>query len=89
MTAPTVLLTGPIGNETRWLAAAREAGWNAVSFPLLEIHDLDANLVDRVDGLPDWIAVTSSNALGALERAGQNQDGPVEPSRQRRRQRRS
>lgn len=69
MNPQSLLLTGPIGSKKRWLAAAEDAGWLAIDFPLLEIHELDGDLVERIDGLPDWIAVTSSSALGALERA--------------------
>lgn len=69
MSPPVLLLTGPITSKKPWLAAAEEAGWAPIDFPLVEVHDLDADLVERIDGLPDWIAVTSSSALGALERA--------------------
>ena len=66
----TVLVTGPVSGMDRWCAAASEAGWNAVPYPLLEVRTVEGVEVIAPDSpLPDWIAITSSNALPALAQA--------------------
>lgn len=64
-----VLVTGPARGPEPWLAAAERVGWTALAHPLLRIRELDVDLARDLDALPDWIAVTSSNALSALDRA--------------------
>ena len=61
-----VLVTGPVAGLEAWVAAAGEAGWRATSFPLVEISATDAGALDAGAPVPDWIAVTSANALPAL-----------------------
>lgn len=63
---PRLLLTGPVNGREPYADAAREAGWESVDWPLLEVHsrDLDPHLIELDP--PDWVAVTSSNALPAL-----------------------
>lgn len=67
--SPVLLLTGPIGATAPWLRAVRDAGWEAVEWPLIEIEPLDVDLVARIDGLPDWLCLTSKSALPAVEAA--------------------
>ncbi|MCP3914841.1 MAG: uroporphyrinogen-III synthase [bacterium] len=63
-----VLVTGPVTGLEDWLAVARDVGWEAHALPLVRVVPVDAPELDAVP-LPDWIAVTSSNALGPLVRA--------------------
>ena len=63
----SVLVTGPATHPEPWLAAARAAGWDPIAWPLLEC--VEGPEMIEVDVLPDWIAVTSSNAIPALEAA--------------------
>lgn len=65
----SVLITGPLRDREDWLAAAREAGWEPHEWPLLGIVDKDPG--DWPLSRPDWIAVTSSSAIPALEAAAQ------------------
>ncbi|MFT5048685.1 MAG: uroporphyrinogen-III synthase [Chlamydiales bacterium] len=67
--ARTVLVTGPAHDLQGWVSAAESAGWRGLPRPLIKIHPTDVDLVALIDGLPDWICVTSSNALDSLERA--------------------
>lgn len=63
----TVLVTGPISGLERWCAAATEAGWEAIPFPLLEVARVEApELSDSAAPRPDWVAITSANALPLL-----------------------
>ena len=71
MTDAKLLVTGPVGSLDAWLAAGREAQWVCEAFPLIEIRDLDVDLVEGIDGLPDCIALTSAHAVTVLERATQ------------------
>lgn len=75
--ARRVLVTGPVDGPGRgargmkeWCGAAQDAGWEALEWPLVSVRETDVDLVQRIDGLPDWIALTSSSAAAALERAG-------------------
>jgi len=63
-----VLVTGPVTRIDPWVEAATEAGWRATAYPLVQIEAAGGDLVEHIDGLPDWVAITSSNALPILER---------------------
>lgn len=63
----SVLVTGPASHPEPWLAAAREAGWEPTHWPLLECVEGPDMIPDDVK--PDWIAITSSNAIPTLEAA--------------------
>lgn len=69
MTIQTVLVTGPTRSAQAYVEAAEKAGWRAKRWDLLTIEGTGLRLDQHVDGLPDCIAVTSSNALPALEDA--------------------
>lgn len=69
---PTVLLTGPVERLSEWADAVRAADWEPIEWPLVQIVPRDADLVELIDGLPGHLAITSSNALDALERATRN-----------------
>lgn len=58
-----VLLTGPVRGLGQYAEAARSVGWEPIEFPLLEIRERALSLESR----PDWICLSSSNALFALE----------------------
>lgn len=64
-----LLLTGPIAQIERYERAARDAGWEPFVVPLLAIHELDVDPTIGLDRDPDWICVTSRNAVPALARA--------------------
>jgi len=66
-----VLLTGPVENLADWSAAVRDAGWEPIERPLLEIvpRDVDPGTVLTSDAHFDWLCVTSRNALPFVERA--------------------
>ena len=55
----SVLITGPATYPDPWLAAAGEAGWEALSWPLLTCVEGPATIAP--DARPDWIAITSSS----------------------------
>ena len=58
-----VLLTGPVRGLEHYAEAARSVGWEPLELPLLEIRERPLELAAR----PDWICLSSSNALFALE----------------------
>ena len=62
-----ILITGPVTGISRYQAAAEGAGWQAVGLPLLTIETRAAVLGAASGVRPDWICITSSNALHALE----------------------
>lgn len=65
---PRVLVTGPARGVEDWLAAARRAGWEPLHVPLVAVEPLpDVDLSRAVARRPDWICVTSSSVLFALE----------------------
>lgn len=64
-----LLLTGPIAQIERYEQAARGAGWEPIVFPLLSIHELPVDPAEGLERLPDWICVTSRNAVPALARS--------------------
>lgn len=69
----TVLLTGPLRSPAAWTQAALSAGWKAIEYPLLQlVHKEPAPWPEQ---RPDWIAITSSSAIPALENAGQRDPG--------------
>lgn len=62
-----ILVTGPVNDLESYLAAAREAGWEALAFPLLGVEQLRVDLAETLEpDPPDWLCLTSSNALPAL-----------------------
>lgn len=66
-----VLLTGPVEHLSDWTSAVRDAGWEPIERPLLEIvpRDLDPGAVLRDEPRFDWLCVTSRNVLPFVERA--------------------
>jgi uroporphyrinogen-III synthase len=66
-----VLLTGPSENLSAWSAAVREAAWEPIEHPLLEIVPLgvDPEAVIAAGARFDWLCVTSRNALHFVEHA--------------------
>jgi len=70
-TARTVIVTGPVHDLDPWVGAAESVGWTALARPLLEIQATGIDIVDLIDGLPDWICITSTSALAALDHAVQ------------------
>ncbi len=68
MTERSVLITGPVTRIEPWTEAATEAGWVGTEYPLVKLEETGGDLVEHIDGLPDWIVITSSNALPILER---------------------
>ncbi len=71
-----MLLTGPLAQLHRYAAAAEAVGWSPTPFPLLTIRELDVNPMDGLERRPDWICVTSRNAVPALTRAVDLTDVP-------------
>ena len=71
-----LLLTGPIAQLERYAEAARSAGWEPTPFPLLTVAELDVDPTQGLDRLPDWICVTSRNAVAALSRCPHLRDVP-------------
>jgi uroporphyrinogen-III synthase len=65
-----VLVTGPVEHIAEWCRAARDAGWEAVEFPLIDVVQLDVDPHDALGADPrfDWICVTSANAIPFVER---------------------
>ncbi len=61
-----VLITGPTRGIERYADAAREAKWEAVLWPLLQIQPQPGALDDLDFEAVDLIAVTSANAVSAL-----------------------
>ena len=62
-----ILITGPVAGIDRYQAAAEGAGWEATPVPLLAVEPRAAVLGAASGKRPDWICITSSNALHALE----------------------
>lgn len=60
---PQLLLTGPIGQMDAWSAAVRAAGWQPVLWPLLAFRSAHFTWPAPP---PDWLIVTSAQALPAL-----------------------
>lgn len=71
-----LLLTGPIAQLERYEEAVRSVGWEPLPFPLLSVQELDVDPSEGLDRLPDWICVTSRNAIPALARAQRLLDVP-------------
>ena len=65
----SVLVTGPVAGLERWCEAAREVGWEALAFPLLEVREVPGALDALERPAPDWIAVTSASAVPPLAEA--------------------
>jgi uroporphyrinogen-III synthase len=70
-----VLITGPVVGLESWVRAASEAGWRATALPLIEVEATGTPAFANGAPRPDWIAVTSSNALDALAAAGDSLAG--------------
>lgn len=65
---PRVLVTGPVRDIDGWLAAARRAGWEPLQVPLIVVEPVPGvDLAREVERSPDWLCITSSNALPAVE----------------------
>ena len=71
-----LLLTGPIAQLHRYTDAARAVGWNPTPFPLLTVTELEVDPTEGLDRKPDWICVTSRNAVPALSRVTHLSDVP-------------
>ncbi|MFT4539874.1 MAG: uroporphyrinogen-III synthase [Planctomycetota bacterium] len=65
----SLLVTGPIHEREAWKQAALDAGWAAIDRPLLQLESTSTDLALELDGLPDWLCITSSNALPSVEAA--------------------
>jgi uroporphyrinogen-III synthase len=63
-----LLLTGPIAQIERYERAARDVGWEPFVVPLLTVHELEVDPSIGLERDPDWICVTSRNAVPALGR---------------------
>lgn len=63
----SVLITGPLRGRSAWIEAAHTAGWEAVEYPLLTVAPKEAGPWPAQT--PDWIAITSSSVIPALEAA--------------------
>lgn len=63
--APRIWVTGPVKRLTAWCAAARQAGWDPIAEPLIEIVPA---AFDWPTGQArfDWLCVTSANAMSSL-----------------------
>ena len=69
---PSILLTGPVERLAEWAEAVRAADWEPIVWPLVQVVPCDVDLVELIDGLPGWLAITSHSALDALDRASRN-----------------
>lgn len=65
----SVLITGPASGLERWAKAAEQVGWRAETLPLVTIEETGNEVLSADADLPDWVAITSANALPALARA--------------------
>lgn len=63
----SVLITGPLRGRPGWIEAAATAGWEAHEYPLLQVVPKNPGAWPAQS--PDWIAITSSSAIPALEAA--------------------
>ncbi len=62
-----VVITGPLAGLSGYADAARAQGWKPIVFPLLEIRHRIVHLALELDSDPDWICITSRNAIRCLE----------------------
>lgn len=62
-----ILVTGPVNDLDSYVAAARAASWEAVAWPLLRIEQRTVEAASVLADVPDWICITSSNAVDALD----------------------
>jgi len=53
----------------RYADAARAVGWDPTPFPLLTVTELEVDPAVGLERQPDWICVTSRNAVPALMRS--------------------
>ncbi len=66
-----VLVTGPLNGLEEWVDAARGAGWQATALPLLTVEMTGEALLAPQAPCPDWIVISSSNAVEPLAAAVQ------------------
>lgn len=64
------LITGPLHGLEDWVQAAQDAGWHAESFPLLTVENTGEPVWSETQA-PDWIVITSSNAIESLAQAAE------------------
>lgn len=70
MQPPRVLVTGPVEQLDEWCAAAREAGWEGIPWPLIVIEPRapdEALLRETAAAPPERLCLTSAQALPFLE----------------------
>jgi uroporphyrinogen-III synthase len=70
MQTPRVLVTGPVEQLDEWCAAARDAGWEGLAWPLIVIEECapDEALIPSIaKSLPEHLCVTSAHAIPFLE----------------------
>jgi uroporphyrinogen-III synthase len=65
-----LIVTGPVSNLERYAEACSSAGWIPALFPLLEVFPRRLQPWREPARRPDWLCVTSKNALAALELEG-------------------
>ncbi|MEW6072990.1 MAG: uroporphyrinogen-III synthase [Planctomycetota bacterium] len=70
-----IVVTGPLNSLAEYADAARAQGWEPILFPLLEIRHRIVHLTLELDRAPDWLCVTSANALRSIE---ENKDNLLE-----------
>jgi len=64
-----IWIGGPLSGTRRWSLAVEDAGWEAYERAHIGVEQVDVDLVAELDGLPDWLCVTSSSAIPALASA--------------------
>ncbi len=70
MQTPRVLVTGPVEQLDEWCAAAREAGWEGLAWPLLVIEERlpdEALALSIARQLPEHLCISSAHAVAFLE----------------------
>ncbi len=70
MQTPRVLVTGPVEQLDQWCAAARDAGWEGLAWPLIVIEERapDEALIPAIaKSLPEQLCITSAHAVHFLE----------------------
>jgi uroporphyrinogen-III synthase len=64
---PTLIVTGPLSGMERYAEAAHSVGWDPIIHPLLEVRHRIVHLGLGLEREPDWICVTSKNAIKSLQ----------------------
>lgn len=62
----SLLVTGPLREIGAYAAAASEAGWRPVEYPLLEVRHLAVDWERLLEVPPECVCLTSRNALEAI-----------------------